>query len=55
MSSEPANSDFDEKKYANAQILSAQIPVIYYPGCNEIRDEHEMIDGKPECRHCQNS
>ena len=43
---------FDEEKYAQSDILSAQLPICYCSGCYEIRDKHEMIEGKPCCVHC---
>ena len=46
------DSNFDEEKFAKADIWSAQIPVVYCSGCHEIRGESEMIDGKPKCIHC---
>lgn len=46
------DSNFDEEKFAKADIWSAQIPVVYCSGCHEIRGESEMIDGKPKCIYC---
>ena len=43
---------FDEEKYAQSDILSAQLPICYCSGCHEIRDEHEMIENTPCCVHC---
>ena len=44
---------FNEEKYSEADILSAQLPIIYCSGCNEIRGESEMIDDEPKCIYCQ--
>ena len=43
---------FDAEKYAKADMLSAQIPVVYCPGCHEIRGRAEMIEDKSCCVHC---
>ena len=51
------NGDIDKgidmETYADADILSAQIPVVYCPKCREIRGETEMIESRPECIHCK--
>ena len=43
---------YDPEKFAKADMLSAQIPVVYCPTCHEIRGRSEMIEGKPKCIYC---
>lgn len=42
------------ESYWKADYYSAFIPVEYCPGCEEIKDEEEMVVGKPRCINCSN-